>query len=384
MAETYDVMIIGLGAMGSAAAYHLAPHCKVLGLDAYYIGHDFGSSHGQTRIIRQAYFESPAYVKLVQRSYKLWRDLEEESNSSLMKIVGCLNIGFPDTAIVTDALASVKEHDLQYEYLNSREINSYFSCFNLPDEAVAVYEPTAGFLHPEDCINAHLEGAQKRGAVLHFREPVLNWSVEGGEVSVKTAHGDYVARKLIMATGAWSGQLLADLNLPLSVMRVYNVFFDPQNPLPYSPENCPVYIWDFGEGIYYGIPVLPGQGMKFGRHDTGKYCSPYTVKRYVKPREIEALTEEIERYMPGSATNIRSSKICMYTMTPDKHFIVDFHPEYPEVLIAAGFSGHGFKFSSALGEVLKDLALTGQTDQDIGFLSANRFSEGEKINVGKS
>lgn len=363
--------------MGSATAFHLAGQSKVLGLDSHYLGHDLGSSHGHSRIIRQAYFESPDYVEMVRGAYRLWRELEEESDMALLNIVGALNIGTADGQLIQQVLQTCKLHDIDHEYLGATELRQHFSCFNLPNDAVAVYEPTAGILNPEDSINAHMELARRKGAELHFREPVLHWSAEKDRIEVTTPGAVYTAKQLIVTAGAWSGQLMADLQLPLSVTRMINVRFNPEDPSRFSPENCPIYMWEFDNGFYYGFPFLPDHGIKFGRHDGGKIWSPYTIPRVVRRGEIRALQQEINTYMPGAGAQVKDSFICMYTRTPDSNFVIDHHPDHPNVLLACGFSGHGFKFSPVFGQLLASMALGQPLKYNIEFLSIKRLLQNE-------
>ena len=372
--NSYDVIVIGLGGMGSAAAYHLARRRRrVLGLDAHPRGHTQGSSHGRSRIIREAYYEAPDYVPLVRRAYALWRELEAESGRSLLTITGGLNVGQADGEFVRGALASARQHGLAHESLTPEEVAARFPAFRLTDALVAVYEPNAGFLAPEDCVGAHLDLAARHGAELRHAEPARAWSADGGEVRVETDRGAYAGERLVIAAGPWADEQLADLNLPLSVQRVVNVHFEPTRPELFGPDRCPVHIWEVPEGHYYGIPALPDQGVKFGRHDLGEICTPHTIRREVDPEEIEALRAVLDRYLPGAAGAVKWTLTCMYTNTPDRHFVIDRHPCHERVVYACGFSGHGFKFSSAIGEILADLALDGGTRHPIAFLSAARL-----------
>ena len=373
--SSYDAVVLGLGAMGSAAAYHLARRGqRVLGLEAHPRGHARGSSHGKTRIIREAYFEAPEYVPLVQRAYALWRELEVESGRYLLTITGGLNIGAPESAFVSGARMSAQLHHLPHEELTSADVAKRFPGFRLPEEIVAVYEPTAGILDPEACVFAHLDCAARHGADIHHSEPARRWSVDGDGVRVETGVGVYTANRLIITAGPWAGEILSDLGLPLRVQRIVNVHFAPVQPELFAPERCPVYLMQVPEGDYYGFPALPGQGVKIGRHDIGEVTTPETIRRDVDPDEIAMLRDVLDRYMPGASGDVLWTLTCMYTNTPDRHFILDRHPAHGNVAYGCGFSGHGFKFSSAIGEVLADLATDGASRHDVGFLSAARFS----------
>jgi sarcosine oxidase len=370
----YDVIVLGLGGMGSATAYHLARRGRrVLGLDAHPRGHSQGSSHGRSRIIREAYFEAPEYVPLVQRAYALWRELEAESGESLLRITGGLNLGDPDGEHVQGTLASARQHGLQCERLTADDVRRRFPGFRPTDDLVAVYEPNAGYLRPEACVGAHLDLAARHGADLHHAEQVRSLEPDGEGVTVHTAAATYLADRLVITAGPWAGEVLGDASPPLEVRRIVNVHFEPARPELFGPERCPIYIWDVPEGTYYGIPTLPGEGLKFGRHDIGEVCTPHTIRRDVDAREIEMLRRVLDRYMPGAAGEVKWSLTCMYTLTPDLHFVLDRHPAHPQIVYGCGFSGHGFKFASVIGEVLADLATDGRTDHPIGFLSAARF-----------
>jgi sarcosine oxidase len=373
MSSAYDAIVLGLGAMGSATAYHLARRgARVLGLDAYPRGHTQGSSHGRSRIIREAYFEAPEYVPLVQRAYHLWRALEAESGQALLTLTGGLNLGAPDSELVTGALASAHQHQLPYGYLTAEEITTRFPGFHPPEGYVAVYEPNAGILAPEVCVGAHLDLAARHGATLRYEEPARRWSAAGAGVRVETAHGVYHAGRLVIAAGPWAADVLADLHLPLTVQRIVNVHFTPARPERFTPAQCPIYILAVPEGDYYGFPALPGQGVKFGRHDIGEVCTPETIRRAVSDEEVAALRVVLDRYLPGAGGAVLATLTCMYTNTPDRHFIIDRHPAHEQVVFGCGFSGHGFKFSSAIGEALAELAFDGATKHQIGFLSAGR------------
>jgi sarcosine oxidase len=371
----FDLIVIGLGAMGSATAYHAARRgMRVLGLDAYPRGHKNGSSHGTTRIIREAYFEAPQYVPLVQRAYTLWRELEAESGRALLTITGGLNIGAPESEFVGGARMSAQLHHLPYEELTNTEVAARFPGFRLPEGIIAVYEPNAGILDPEACVFAHLDLAARHGAAIRHSEAAHRWSVDGDGVRVETEHAVYTARSLVITAGPWANELLTGLGLPLRVQRIVNVHFAPTAPALFAPERCPVYLMQVPEGDYYGFPALPGEGVKIGRHEIGEVCTPETIRRDVSPEEIAMLRDVLDRYLPGAAGDVLWTLTCMYTNTPDRHFILDRHPTHANVAYGCGFSGHGFKFASAIGEVMADLALDGTTRHDIGFLSAARFA----------
>ncbi|HUG14863.1 MAG TPA: N-methyl-L-tryptophan oxidase [Thermomicrobiales bacterium] len=370
---TYDAIVIGLGGMGSATVAHLAKRgYRALGLDANRRLHALGSSHGDGRIIREAYFEAPQYVPLVQRAYQLWRELEAESGRDLLTITGGLNFGTPDSEFVSGSIASAVEHGLPYELLDHRQVAERFPGFRLSDDLVAVYEPNAGILRPEACVDAHLDLAAKHGADLRFEQAARRWSADGDGVRVETDAGTFAADCLIVTAGPWSGEVLRALDLPLEAWRIVNVHFASSTPEPFAVDRCPVYLFQVPEGDYYGFPYVPGQGVKIGRHDIGEVCTPATIRRDIDAAEIEMLRAALDRYLPGASGPVIKTLTCMYTNTPDRHFILDTVAGQENVVYGCGFSGHGFKFASAIGETLAELAMEGSTRCDIGFLSAGR------------
>jgi len=374
-ATSADIIVLGLGGMGSATAAHLARRgASVVGFDAFEPGHSNGSSHGETRIIRKAYFESPDYVPMLERAYQLWHDLEAESDRELLTINGALNIGSSESGFVTGAMRSAREFGLNVEELDAADVRARFPGFQLPEDLVALYDPEGGFLRPERCTVAHLESARQHGATLRFNEPVLEWGADGGSVFVRTATERVTAGTLVITAGPWSKDVITGWEAPLVVWRIVNVHFDSTAPDRFVPEQCPVFLMEVPEGHYYGFPALPGQGVKIGRHDIGAICTPDTIDRDVRDNEVDMLRNVLDTYMPGASGPVMRTLTCMYTNTPDHHFVLDRHPAYDNVVIGCGFSGHGFKFASVIGEILSQLALDGVSKLDISFLAANRFS----------
>lgn len=367
MSVNHDVIIAGLGAMGSASAFHLARRgVKVLGIDRFHPPHAFGSSHGQTRIIREAYFEDPAYVPLIQRAYELWSELESLAGARLFRQTGGVMIGRPNSAVVSGARCSAERHGLPHKVLTASETNRRFPSQRLPEDCVAVWEPRAGVLFPEECIAAHLKQAESQNAELHFEELVEAWEPTPSGVRLKTDRSTYEAEQLLISAGSWLPQLTPDLQLPLVVERqVLHWFSAARNPESFSPDRCPVYIWEPEPGHhFYGFPDL-GNGIKVAGHHHGRQVDPDTIDRTVRPSEIEAMRVLLERFLPDAAGKHLSSVVCMYTNTPDQHFLIDRHPHHAQVLIASPCSGHGFKFSSVVGEVLADLMTKGQSGLDL-------------------
>jgi sarcosine oxidase len=370
----FDAIVIGLGAMGSAASYHLAKRgYRVLGIDRYHPRHANGSFHGQSRIIRKAYLEGSGYVPVVLRAYDLWRELEEETGRDLLTITGGLMLGAPDSLVYSGAKSSAISRGLPYEDMGADDVIARFPGFRPSEDLRAIYEPDAGSLNPEESVTAHLEIAAAHGAELHHGEQVLDWSFDGEGVSVTTDKATYLADRLVIAPGAWAPVLLKELDLPLVIWRTFVGHFDPIAPAAYVPGVCPIYIWEVPEGTYYGFPALPGQGVKVGRHDTGEITTAETIRREITDEDRGVLRAFFERYMPLAAGPIDRMVTCMYTNTPDRHFLIDLHPESDRVVYACGFSGHGFKFSSAIGEALADLVMTGRSTVDVEFLSGKRF-----------
>lgn len=375
--RAYDAIVIGLGAMGSATLYHLARRGRrVLGIEQFSQGHELGSSHGDSRIIREQYFEHPLYVPLVQRAYDLWRELEEESGRALMTLGGGLMIGPRDGMVVAGTLRSAMEYKLPHEVLSPSEVHRRFPAFELADDLIAVVDTRAGYLDPEACTSAHLSEARDRGAEVHFEEPVTEWSSDGDGVRVRTSNGDYVAERLLISAGAWTKELVNDLNLPLTVERQVAFWLEPdERSVSYDSREFPIFAHEFTPGILcYGFPRLP-RGVKASIMHAGELTeSPAEVTRSVNDDESEPLRAALRPVLPGLArAPVRETSVCLFTNTPDHDFIVDFHPGHPQVLISSPCSGHGFKFASALGEIHADLLESGSTRLDISAFRIDRF-----------
>jgi sarcosine oxidase len=377
MSSPYDVIIVGLGAMGSAAAYHLARRGqRVLGLDRFSPPHSMGSSHGQTRIIREAYFEHPCYVPIIQRAYVLWDELSRAANTPLFVQTGGLMIGGPDSVVFTGAKRSADAHRLPYEILSAGAVRQRFPALRPDDEMMAVLEPRAGVLFPERCIAAHLALAARHGASLRTEEPVVRWSATVDGVEVATTRDAYRGRQMILSAGGWVRELLPNLNPPLTIERQVLFWLEAEAaPKLFYPDRCPIHLWQIGGGegrkFFYGFPDL-GEGVKVAGHHNGIAVSPNSVSREVVPAEVDAMRGFVRRYLPKADGALRSATVCLYTNTPDEHFWIDRHPAHPPVLIASPCSGHGFKFSSAIGEILSELVTTGKSQFDLS-LFGNRW-----------
>ena len=379
---THDVIVAGLGGMGSAAAYQLAGRGqRVLGLERFSPAHDRGSSHGRSRIIRQAYFEGSEYVPLLLRAYELWEQLEEETGQRLMTLTGGLMIGREDGELVSGSVRSAEEHGLPYEMLDATEIRRSFPAYAPAPETVALYEEKAGFVRPEETVKAHLDRASSSGADLRFGEPVLSWEASGDGVRVETPKSTYEAGRLVISPGAWAPQLLADLDLPLEVIRQVMFWYEPKNGLePFLPERFPIFIWEPEDGnMFYGFPAQDAdRGVKAAFFRAGGVpTSPDTIDREVHEEEIGFLRAYLAEHVPELAGRCLDARACMYTNTPDEHFVISAHPEHPQVVIACGFSGHGYKFCSVVGEIVADLAIEGSTRHPIDLFSPARLNRAD-------
>lgn len=372
----WDAIVVGLGAMGSATLCHLAKRgYRALGIDMYPLGHTFGSSHGEHRIIREAYYEDPGYVPLVRRAYALWRELEAESgDEGLLTITGGLMAGPPEDPVALGTIRSAEEYGIPYDLLTPDEVAYRFPGFRLTDDLVGVYEANSGYLRPERCVAAHLQVALDHGAAIERPVQVTAWEATGNGVQVTTDTGTFDADKLVVTAGPWASELLSGLRLPLNVVRIVNVHFDSERRDLFGVESCPIFMLQVPTGQFYGFPWLPEIGLKVGRHDAGEPTTARTIRREIDQSEIDLLRGALDQYMPGAGGPIIRTLTCMYTLTPDEHFIIDHYPGHPNVVFGCGFSGHGFKFASVMGEVLTDLAVEGRTEYPVGFLSMDRFT----------
>jgi sarcosine oxidase len=372
-----DVIIVGLGAMGSAAAYQLARRGKrVLGFDAFPAGHTFGSSHGETRIIRMAYWEHADYVPLLRRAYELWAQIEAESKAKLLHITGGVFVGPPDGTLVAGSLASANTHNLPHTLMDADEVRRRFPILHAREHEVGLYEDQAGMLLPEKCVQAQLELARDHGAELRHGDPVRKWSAGNGEAVVETDSGRFTAGSLILTAGAWAGRVLSDLNLPLRPERIPILWFQPLRNAPqFELGQMPIWIWQHdAEGDFFATPHVEWPGVKLGKHHSQQYVDPDSVDRELSAADEQPLRSFLERCVPDLAGSVASGLVCLYTNTPDQHFLIDTHPQFPNVNFACGFSGHGFKFASVVGEILADRATTGQATPNAEFLRAARLS----------
>ena len=369
----YDAIVLGTGAMGSATAYHLARRGKrVLGLEQFGIPHTMGSSHGHTRIIRLAYYEHPSYVWLLRRAYELWREIQHTVRERLLHITGSIDAGPEDSWVFRGSWESCKLHDLPHEVLTGAELHRRYPGYNLPHDHLAIVQPEGGFLTPERCIVSYVKAAQALGAEIHAHEKVLEWEpLEGG---VRSERGTYEADRLVITAGAWDADVLDVLQGLAMPERQVLAWLQPTRPEHFSPEAFPVFNLLVDEGRFYGFPVFAVPGFKFGKYfhlnETGKADE---IDREPHDYDERVLRGFAERYFPDGCGPTMSLAACMFTNTPDHHFIIDVHPEYEQVSFASPCSGHGFKFASVIGEIMADLAEKGMTRHDISLFRLDRF-----------
>jgi sarcosine oxidase len=376
MSRSYDAIVLGVGGMGSAACLELARRgFRVLGLEQYPLVHDRGSSHGHTRIIRTAYYEHPDYVPLLRRAWSGWYDLEQLTGRHLLTECPCLSVGPAGGELVEGVRASAREHGLTVHELPEVKIGRAYPAFRgFPDGYVGMVEAAAGFLYVEDCVRAQIDAAVSLGAEVRAEEPVRSWKAVGDGVEVATDRGTYRAARLVVAAGAWATELLADLGVPLTVMRQVLLWFDVGELRPlFRRDAFPIFLADVPEGPFYGLPAIDRYGLKVARHyGAPELPNPDGMTWETTDADAEPARRFLDEYVPGVGP-LTKARACMYTLTPDRHFVVDVHPLYPPVAVACGFSGHGFKFCPAVGAVLADLAENGRTELPIGRFRATRF-----------
>lgn len=375
MIDSYDVIVVGVGGMGSAACQHLASRGqRVLGLEQFPLVHDRGSSHGETRIIRQAYFEHPDYVPLLLRTYELWNDLERNTRRTLFHQVGLILSGVADGETIAGARNASRLYEIPLENLTGAEARRRWNLFQFPDEHDVVFELKAGFLRVEACVQAQIDQAIQLGAAIHADERMIEWQSTGNTVVVRTDRATYSAGKLVIAAGAWAGQYLAQLGLPLKIARKFVGWFRIPPNREDAFRGIPTYFFELPHGTFYGFPSIDGQTAKLAEHSGGQpIADPANVDRECHADDTPRLMAFVQGHLPGLCPDLDRHSVCLYTLTPDQHFIIDRHPEHDNVAIAAGFSGHGFKFTPVVGEALADLATHGTTDLPIRFLGIDRF-----------
>jgi sarcosine oxidase len=371
----HDAIVIGVGGMGSAAACHLARRgVRVLALEQFDIPHDLGSSHGISRIIRLAYWEHPDYVPLVRRAYELWRELEIAAAEQLLIVTGSVDAGDATSPNIVGVRHACRQFQLAHEELDAAALTSKFPGYRLPADLIAILQPDGGFLLPERCVVAHVEAAQRAGAEVHARERVLGWETVSSGVRVRTDRGEYSGSRLVLTAGPWSGSLARQTSPLLTPERQVMLWSQPRVPAYFQVHNFPVFYIRVREGGFYGFPIYGVPGMKIGKyHHRGEAVDPDSMDRQAHLDDEEVLRDGLRRYFPDADGPTMGMKTCLFTNTRDEHFIIDLLEQDPRVAIAAGFSGHGFKFCSVVGEILADLALDGGTRHDISLFAMNRF-----------
>jgi sarcosine oxidase len=375
--KTYRAIVVGLGAMGSAAAAAIARRgVDVLGVEQFAPLHDRGSSHGDSRIVRMAYFEHPDYVPLLRRAYDGWAALEQASRRPLIRWSGALMIGNSKSAVVAGTLASVTTWQLPHEVLGDAAVAARFPQFNLREDEVAVYERNAGVIDPEAAIAALHVAARTAGAELRFDSPVDSWDVGRDGVTVRLGGEDVPADHLIVAAGPWAAKLLGAA-VPLTPVRTVTYNFEPAGDrAAFAPDHFPAFVWELTPGdALYGLADVGSGAPKVGFHHRHRPTDPDAVDREVSPQEVAAMRGVLAERIPALRGRCLASAVCMYTMTPDEHFVIGHLPgSGGRVSVAAGFSGHGFKFVPLVGEILADLALAGATDLPIDLFNPARFT----------
>ncbi|WP_112181101.1 MULTISPECIES: N-methyl-L-tryptophan oxidase [Paraliobacillus] len=372
----YDVIVIGAGSMGMAAGYYLSKSGKkTLLLDLFNPPHNKGSHHGDTRIIRYAYGEGEEYVPLVLKAQELWNDLEKASGRKIFTQTGVLNVGKEESDFIQNTISSAKKYSLPLDILDATKVQNRWPGITLPNDFVGCFEPTSGILKSEEIIKAYRELAELNGATIISNSKVTEISVQDDRVTIKTDKETFYSKSLVVSAGAGSKDLLSmiDLDMPLTPVRKTFAWFNVDET-NYNHSKFPAFGFVTPLGTYYGFPSIDKMGLKLGRHDGGDQINP--DKTMVEfggiTEDIEDLTQFLNQYLPITQ-ELKYGKTCMYTLTPDDKFIIDLHPKHSNVAIAAGFSGHGFKFSSAVGQVLSDLIISGKNEIDISHFSIKRF-----------
>jgi sarcosine oxidase len=378
----FDVIVLGVGSMGSATCYQLAKRgVKVLGLEQFDIPHELGSHAGQSRIIRKAYFEHPDYVPLLVRAYENWAALENATGSQVYFKTGLLYAGRKEGILIKGVRESAEKFKIRVDDLSAEEAKETFSQFNIPEDDDILFEPDAGFVTPERAILLFTEQAIRHGAVIRTKERIVEWKKSAEHIEVKTNSGDYTCEKLVITAGPWAGQMIPGISSNLSITRQLIAWVSPANWKPFELGNFPCWLIEDKDrnGAYYGFPVLPAGkfggpiGLKLAHHYPGEVTDPDMVNGVPNEEDEANLIYALNKFLPGGYTSTLAMKTCMYTNTPDENFILDLLPGYDDVVIATGFSGHGFKFASVVGEIMADLAMHGKTSFPIGFLNAKRY-----------
>lgn len=372
----YDVAVVGLGAMGSATLCALARRgARAIGIERFVPGHDRGSSHGETRVIRLGYFEHPSYVPLLRRTYELWRELEAASGRRLLHITGIAEIGPPRGTVVPGTLLASRAHGLPHEVLKAAVLMDRFPAFRIPPDYVGVVQPDGGFVTPEPAIEAQLRLAKAAGAEIRTGTRVDSITPRGNGVRLAIGQDDIEADKVIVSAGPWVKQLLPDLPVQLRVTRQVMAWFRPVEAAPFAPERFPVFLLENRHGVHYGFPPHGDDTVKVAKHHhADEAVEPDRYDRGVSAADEAMIRAALADHIPAANGNLVTAKTCLYTVTPDGDFIIDRMPGAPDIIVASPCSGHGFKFAPVIGEILADIAITGATRHDISRFRLDRFS----------
>lgn len=362
--------------MGSAATLALARRgARVIGFDAASPPHALGSTHGHTRIIREAYYEHPLYVPLVRRAYELWAELERGAGAPLFVATGGLMVGRDSSELFRGALASARAHGIEHDVLDSDAVATRFPAYRPRPECVALYERRAGMLFPERCVAASLNEAQRHGAQLRKGERVTGWRANGGALRITTTKGECEAERIVVAAGPWVPQLADSLGitLPVEIERQLSHWFSPVTESErYRAPDCPIGLWEAPNGDLFATLPDEGHGVKVGLHHAGTVTDPERVDRTTSAAEDRAARDLLNDVMPGAGGRLREARVCLYTNTPDRHFIIDWI-QRDRVLLLSPCSGHGFKFASAIGELAGQMVLDGKSTLDVQPFALSRF-----------
>ena len=367
--RNFDVIVVGAGAMGSAATWHLARRGhRVLAIDRFSPPHSRSSSHGSTRLIRQAYFEHPDYVPLLKRSYELWTELGQAAGRDLFERTGLWLFAPPDTVISRGVRLSAATHGLKLDIDESPSL----APFHVPSGFHLHREDNAGFLWVDATISTHLKLAQDLGASIRTNEPVLDWRSDQAGVEVQTKSGKWHAKHLILSPGPWMPQLLKLPPLTFNVQRVPLFWFRCPKVMERS-SGFPCFAFETKNGFFYGFPGLPGEGLKIAIHKgCGSVEDPEFPDREIGCDDIGPVQWFLQEFLPELNSQPIDAAVCMYTSTRDEHFVLDQHPDFPRVTVVSACSGHGFKFAPVIGEIAADFAETGRTRLPVGLFGINR------------
>jgi sarcosine oxidase len=374
--DQFDVVVCGLGATGSAALYGLARRgVRVLGLERFAPGHDMGSSHGETRVIRLGYFEHPSYVPLLRSAYAEWRAIEAAAGRQLLHVTGIVEIGPPGGTLVAGTLASSRQHALPHDLLAAPDLMQRFPAFRVPPDYVGVLQPDGGFLEAEPAIDAMVSLARAAGAATRVGETIQVIEPVARGVRITTDRGVVEAGVAIVALGAWIKALLPDLPVPLRVTRQVMAWLAPLDPAPLRNGRLPVFLLESRHGIHYGFPPLRTPTIKVAKHHhDNQAVDPDAYDRTVGAEDEMLIRAAIAEHLPAANGRLVKAKTCLYTVTPDGDFIIDRLPGATQIVVASPCSGHGFKFAPAIGEILADLATAGATRHDISRFALSRFA----------